>query len=117
LVTPFRDGMNLVAKEYIAAQPPEDPGVLILSQFAGAAEEMSEAIVINPHDADTIAEALHKALVMPLEERRERYEALYAKVVRTSAKAFCDRFLGALRAMPAHAAEAPAVHLARALRA
>jgi trehalose 6-phosphate synthase len=79
--------------------------VLILSQFAGAAEELTEAIVINPHDADTIAEALHKALVMPLEERRERYEALYAKVVRTSAKAFCDKFLGALRAMPARVNE------------
>jgi trehalose 6-phosphate synthase len=118
LVTPYRDGMNLVAKEYIAAQPPEDPGVLILSQFAGAAEELSEAIVINPHDADTIAEALHKALVMPLEERRERYEALYAKVVRTSAKAYCDRFLGALQAMPgqgAAVAEASGVRLARAM--
>jgi trehalose 6-phosphate synthase len=107
-----------VAKEYIAAQPPEDPGVLILSQFAGAAEELSEAIVINPHDADTIAEALHKALVMPLEERRERYEALYAKVVRTSAKAYCDRFLGALQAMPgqgAAVAEASGARLARAM--
>lgn len=119
LVTPYRDGMNLVAKEFIAAQPSEDPGVLILSQFAGAAEELTEAIVINPHDADTIAEALHKALVMPLAERRERYDALYAKVVRTSAKAFCDRFLAALQAAEPEAEAAvpgPAVHLARALR-
>lgn len=98
LVTPYRDGMNLVAKEYIAAQMPEDPGVLVLSAFAGAAEELTEAIIVNPHDADAIAEAMHQALTMPLDERRARYQALYEKVMRTSAKAFCDRFVAALRA-------------------
>jgi trehalose 6-phosphate synthase len=113
LVTPYRDGMNLVAKEYVAAQPAEDPGVLILSQFAGAAEELTEAIVINPHDADTIAEALHKALVMPLDERRERHAALLAKVLKTSAKAYCDRFLAALRGP---AVDPSGLRLARAMQ-
>jgi trehalose 6-phosphate synthase len=114
LVTPLRDGMNLVAKEFVAAQPPEDPGVLVLSAFAGAAEEMTEAIIVNPHDADAIAEALHQALTMPLAERRIRHDALFDKVCRTSAKAFCSSFLAALRA-PAtekqeirHAEEHPA---------
>ena len=96
LVTPLRDGMNLVAKEFVAAQPVEDPGVLILSEFAGAAEELTEAILINPHDADQIAEALHEALTMRLDERQERHQALLAKVMRTSAKAYCERFIGAL---------------------
>jgi trehalose 6-phosphate synthase len=110
LVTPLRDGMNLVAKEFVAAQPAEDPGVLILSQFAGAAEEMSEAIIINPHDADWIAEALHEALTMPLAERKARHEALIAKVRASSAKAYCERFLGALReAKPALAGDAGGV--------
>jgi len=104
LVTPLRDGMNLVAKEFVAAQPPDDPGVLILSEFAGAAEEMTEAIIINPHDADSITEALHKALTMPLDERKERHQALLAKVRASSAKAFCDRFLGALEELPKAAA-------------
>jgi trehalose 6-phosphate synthase len=103
LVTPYRDGMNLVAKEFIAAQPPEDPGVLILSEFAGAAEELTEAIIINPHDSDAIAEALHIALTMPLEKRKERHRALYEKVVRTSAAAYCDRFLAALQGRPTSA--------------
>lgn len=100
LVTPLRDGMNLVAKEFVAAQPADDPGVLILSAFAGAAEEMTEAIIINPHDADSIAEALHQALTMPLAERRERHQALHAKVFRTTAQAFCKRFLTALGDAP-----------------
>jgi trehalose 6-phosphate synthase len=70
LVTPLRDGMNLVAKEYVAAQDPEDPGVLVLSPFAGAAEAMTGAILVNPLDAEAMAEALRDALAMPLDERR-----------------------------------------------
>ena len=96
LVTPLRDGMNLVAKEFVAAQPEDDPGVLVLSRFAGAAEELTEAITINPLDADQIAEALNRALVMPRRERQQRHRALLDKVVRTSARAYCDRFLQAL---------------------
>ncbi len=62
VVTPLRDGMNLVAKEYVAAQDQDDPGVLILSRFAGAAEELTEALIVNPYDSDEIAEAMHIGL-------------------------------------------------------
>jgi trehalose 6-phosphate synthase len=93
LVTPLRDGMNLVAKEYVAAQDKDDPGVLILSRFAGAADELTEALIVNPFDADEVAEALHQALTMPLEERQARHEALAAKVQHTTARLFCETFL------------------------
>jgi trehalose 6-phosphate synthase len=73
LVTPLRDGMNLVAKEYLAAQDPDNPGVLVLSQFAGAARELDQALLINPHEIDAVAAAIKRALEMPLEERRERH--------------------------------------------
>lgn len=73
LVTPLRDGMNLVAKEYVAAQDPEDPGVLVLSRFAGAAREMSGAVIVNPYDPEQLAEALARALTMSLDERRQRW--------------------------------------------
>lgn len=96
LVTPLRDGMNLVAKEFVAAQDPDDPGVLILSRFAGAADELTEAILVNPIDADEVAEALHTAMTMPLDERRQRHQALLAKVEATSAELFCSTFLDAL---------------------
>ena len=76
LVTPLRDGMNLVAKEYVAAQDPENPGVLVLSEFAGAAEQLSSALIVNPHDTRQQTEAIHRALNMPLAERRERHAAM-----------------------------------------
>jgi trehalose 6-phosphate synthase len=76
LVTPLRDGMNLVAKEYVAAQDPEDPGVLILSRFAGAAEQLHDAVLINPHSPEDIAEAIKLALAMPLDERIARWRKL-----------------------------------------
>jgi trehalose 6-phosphate synthase len=98
LVTPLRDGMNLVAKEYIAAQDPEDPGVLVLSRFAGAADELTEALVVNPVDADEVAAAIHQGLVMSLEERRARHDALFQKVCQTTARRFCETFLTHLRA-------------------
>ena len=80
LVTPLRDGMNLVAKEYVAAQDETDPGVLVLSRFAGAAEDLEEALIVNPYDADEVAHALQQAIKMPLHERRERHEALLRRV-------------------------------------
>ncbi len=98
LVTPLRDGMNLVAKEFVAAQPEEDPGVLVLSQFAGAAQELTEALIVNPFDPDAIADAMHEGLVMPAPERRERNAALKDKVMRTTAQAYCRRFIDALQA-------------------
>jgi trehalose 6-phosphate synthase len=88
--------MNLVAKEYIAAQDPTDPGVLILSRFAGAAEELTEALIVNPFDADEIADALHEGLTMPLAERQRRYGALRERVWNTTAHKYCTRFLAYL---------------------
>jgi trehalose 6-phosphate synthase len=96
VVTPLRDGMNLVAKEFVAAQPDDDPGVLVLSQFAGAAHEFTEALIVNPFDPDAIAEAMHVGLSMSLAERKERQVALKAKVFRTTAEVFCRRFIAAL---------------------
>ncbi len=80
LVTPLRDGMNLVAKEYIAAQDPQDPGVLILSKFAGAAHQLTNAILVNPHSPDDLSRAIRTALDMSLEERKNRYDALVKTV-------------------------------------
>jgi trehalose 6-phosphate synthase len=76
LVTPMRDGMNLVAKEYVAAQDPQDPGVLILSKFAGAAEELTDALIVNPNDKVEVAEAIQHALHMSREERVARWQAM-----------------------------------------
>ncbi len=98
LVTPLRDGMNLVAKEYIASQDPEDPGVLVLSKFAGAAEDLVEAIAVNPYDTDEVAEALHTALTMPAAERRERYESLIVRVRTNNVERWRETFLDTLRA-------------------
>ena len=96
IITPLRDGMNLVAKEYIAAQDPQDPGVLILSRFAGVAEEFTDALIVNPYDADEIAAAMHKALTMDVGERRERWRALYHCVTTNTAERFCNVFLSHL---------------------
>ncbi|HWA29890.1 MAG TPA: trehalose-6-phosphate synthase [Rhizomicrobium sp.] len=96
VVTPLRDGMNLVAHEYIAAQNPEDPGVLVLSRFAGAASYFQDALIVNPNDPDEIAEAMHAALVMPLKERRVRYIRLFENVLRLTAASYCETFLDAL---------------------
>jgi trehalose 6-phosphate synthase len=98
LVTPLRDGMNLVAKEYIAAQDPDDPGVLVVSQFAGAAVELDAALLVNPYDQTGIAAALDRALSMPLEERRERHAAMLRVMRRHSLERWRDRFEAALRA-------------------
>jgi trehalose 6-phosphate synthase len=96
LVTPLRDGMNLVAKEYVVAQVPEDPGVLVLSRFAGAAEQLREALLVNPYDIEGTASAIHLALQMPLEERRDRHQALLATIRRQDVHWWCDSFLDTL---------------------
>jgi trehalose 6-phosphate synthase len=98
LVTPLRDGMNLVAKEYVAAQNPEDPGVLILSRFAGAALQLKSAIIINPYDEASMVDGLHRALSMELPERRQRWESLMAKVATGNIDVWRQDFLRALRA-------------------
>lgn len=97
-VTPLRDGMNLVAKEYVAAQDNDDPGVLVLSKFAGAAEDMQEALIVNPYDVDEMAEKLHSALVMPRGERVERQAALLARIREHDARHWQEQFLAALSA-------------------
>jgi trehalose 6-phosphate synthase len=96
LVTPLRDGMNLVAKEFIAAQDPQDPGVLVLSRFAGAARQLSAAVLVNPHDPDEMADAIDAALRMSLAERKERWEACWSQIADTSALGWGRSFLAAL---------------------
>jgi len=96
LVTPLRDGMNLVAKEYVAAQDPDDPGVLVLSRFAGAAEQMTEALIVNPFSREEMSEALARALAMPLDERRRRWRRLMDGVLTEDVTAWRDRFVAAL---------------------
>ncbi|WP_099622406.1 alpha,alpha-trehalose-phosphate synthase (UDP-forming) [Caulobacter mirabilis] len=98
LVTPLRDGMNLVAKEYVAAQDPEDPGVLILSRFAGAAAQMGSALIVNPYDRDDVAAAIQRALSMGYAERRKRWERLMETVARDDVSAWRTRFVDALGA-------------------
>lgn len=96
LVTPLRDGMNLVAKEYVAAQDPLDPGVLILSRFAGAAQQLEDAVLVNPHSPDDITHAIRTALDMPLEERKARWEMLNASVRDENIAKWADDFLADL---------------------
>lgn len=98
-VTPLRDGMNLVAKEYVAAQDPEDPGVLVLSRFAGAAQELDGALIVNPVDVLGMAEALDHALGMPLDERRDRYTRMMEVLRKNNVSVWRDTFLRDLRAV------------------
>jgi len=98
IVTPVRDGMNLVAKEFVAAQDPEDPGVLILSSLAGAARELGGALQVNPHDTRGMALAIQVALTMPLHERLERHAANLAVLKRNDIHAWHERMIGALAA-------------------
>lgn len=96
LVTPLRDGMNLVSKEYVAAQHADDPGVLILSRFAGAAAEFGAALLVNPYDPEAVGAAISRALAMSREERVARYAKLLAALKRNDISAWGDRFLAAL---------------------
>lgn len=98
LVTSLRDGMNLVAKEFVAAQDPHDPGTLILSRFTGAAEQLDGAILINPYSADEIADAIASALAMPLDERVARWRPMFDKVREQDVRWWRDRFVAALLA-------------------
>ena len=98
LVTPFRDGMNLVAKEYVAAQDPNDPGVLVLSTMAGAAEELQDAVLVNPVDVDAIVEGIRRGLTMSRDERRARHSAMLRVLRQNDIDAWRNRFVAALRA-------------------
>jgi trehalose 6-phosphate synthase/phosphatase len=95
LVTPLRDGMNLVAKEFVASRLHDD-GVLILSEFAGAADEMPEALIINPYDTEGICRAIHQAIAMPGAEQRERMSRLRAGVMRNDVHTWSETFLADL---------------------
>ena len=96
MVTPLRDGMNLVAKEFIASQDPADPGVVVLSRFAGAARELDAALIVNPFDVDAVADALDHALEMPLDERRARHRTLIERLVRHDVHAWMAGYLDTL---------------------
>ena len=100
LITPFRDGMNLVAKEYVAAQNPEDPGVLVLSRFAGAARELDAAVIVNPYDLDDVGDAIAQGLAMPVEERKERWSSMMEVLKTNTLTAWRDSFLEALSMAP-----------------
>jgi trehalose 6-phosphate synthase len=97
LVTPLRDGMNLVAKEFIAAQERADPGVLVLSRFAGAAEQLKEALLVNPYDTQGTAQAINRALTMPLDERIDRHDALLRRIRKFDIRWWSSSFLQSLR--------------------
>jgi trehalose 6-phosphate synthase len=105
LVTPVRDGMNLVAKEFVASQDPEDPGVLVLSSMAGAAHELTDAVLVNPYDIDGVADSIHKALSMPAGERRERHQGMLQVLRRNDIHAWRTRFMDAL--LSARAGKSP----------
>ncbi|MEO0730061.1 MAG: trehalose-6-phosphate synthase, partial [Pseudomonadota bacterium] len=102
MVTPLRDGMNLVAKEYVAAQNEDDPGVLVLSKFAGAAEDLKEALLVNPYDTAEVAEALQTAMNMSKEDRREAHSALWARVQENDVEQWRKTFLMDLMAAREH---------------
>jgi trehalose 6-phosphate synthase len=106
LVTSLHDGMNLVAKEYVAAQDPTDPGVLVLSQFTGAAKQLDAALLVNPHDIDGLSRAISDAFVMPAEERRERWNSMMRILESSSLNAWFSNFVTALRGRAATPADA-----------
>lgn len=97
LVTPLRDGMNLVAKEFLAAQDPADPGVLVLSRFAGAAEQLKDAVLVNPYDINEMAEAIQRALTMPVQERVARHASLMSTIRTFDVHWWRKRFLSELK--------------------
>ena len=98
LVTPLRDGMNLVAKEYVVAQDPDNPGVLVLSRFAGAAEQLKEALLVNPYDPQGMADSIQQALQMPLAERQARHQKLMARIREHDVHWWRKAFMDALQA-------------------
>ena len=96
LVTPVRDGMNLVAKEFVVAQDPDDPGMLVLSSLAGAACELTDAVIVNPYDRDSVADGIATAITMSLDERRERHAAMLKILEKNDITAWRTRFVDAL---------------------
>ena len=106
LVTPLRDGMNLVAKEYVASQNPSDPGVLVLSRFAGAARELTDALIVNPYDVNSVADAIAQGIEMPLDERRRRWQSMMKVIRKNDLNRWRETYLAALAACGAERAGA-----------
>jgi trehalose 6-phosphate synthase len=100
LITPLRDGMNLVAKEYVAAQDPQDPGVLIFSRFAGAAHQLKDALLVNPYSKDEISDAIARAMKMPKIERIRRWRSMMDSVEQENVDQWRTRFVDALQSVP-----------------
>ena len=100
LITPLRDGMNLVAMEYVASQAPSDPGVLVLSRFAGAVHSIPGAVIVNPYDTEGVAEAVQVALDMPRQERVERWEANMDALRRNDVSRWRETFVSRLSEAP-----------------
>jgi trehalose 6-phosphate synthase len=98
LVTPLRDGMNLVAKEFVASQNEDDPGVLVLSRFAGAAKELTSALLVNPYDIEGTADAIGRSVRMSLEERRERWQDMMEVIRKNDVFNWCATYLADLAA-------------------
>ena len=96
LVTPVRDGMNLVAKEFVVAQDPVDPGMLVLSSLAGAACELTDSVIVNPYDRDSVADGIATAITMSLDERRERHSAMMKVLKKNDITAWRTRFVDTL---------------------
>ena len=96
MTIPLRDGMNLAAKEFLAAQDPDDPGALMLSPFAGAAVELDKALIVNPHETDAVAAALKRALEMPLDERRERHAPMLSHLSKNDIKRWARSYTSTL---------------------
>jgi len=105
----LRDGMNLVAKEYVAAQDADNPGILVLSRFAGAARECTTALQVNPYDPEGVAIAIDRALSMPLKERKQRHAANFAALARNDRTRWAERFLSSLEQTPAKIEDAPSL--------
>ena len=99
LITPLRDGMNLVAKEFAACQPEQDPGVLILSPFAGAGGYMQEALQVNPYEVENVADTLNRALEMPLDERQLRMNQLKKREKKMDVDSWVQTFLQTMGAI------------------
>ena len=114
LVTPLRDGMNLVAKEYVAAQDPDDPGVLVLSRFAGAAKQMTDAVIVNPYDVQGMADAMARALDMPLAERQQRHEALMKTVSEEDISHWREDYMTALSGVDVSGVTGGSIHAEQA---
>ena len=118
LVTPLQDGMNLVAKEYVAAQNPEDPGMLVLSKFAGAAGELDAALLVDPNDIEGMARGVAAALAMPKEERRARWQHMMDALLRRSIHSWFSEFMRTLKSpapdnvVPLEASKTPPLHAA-----